>query len=137
MRWFGFFALGFAATVTLSACAKSATSTANAAANAGRSVYQTNCASCHQADGKGLPGSFPPLAGNPLVTGDPKGVIHAVKYGVTGKISVHGQTFNGIMPPWGSQLSNKQVADVVTYIRSSWGNNAPAVTEAQAAAVAK
>ena len=108
-----------------------------AAGNAsdGAKVYQTNCSSCHQSTGAGVPGTFPPLADNPAVAGDAKTVIHIVKYGLTGKVDVKGTTYNGQMPAWGTQLSNADIANVVTYIRSSWGNKASAVTEAQVKAV--
>ncbi|HEY1656401.1 MAG TPA: cytochrome c [Candidatus Tumulicola sp.] len=138
------------AAAALVACAKSSGSTEASVSSAvpttapavktgshGAKVFQTNCSSCHQADGKGVSGAFPPLAGNPLVVSDPKFVIHIVKYGLTGKIAVQGRDFNGIMPPWGTQLSNGDIADVITYIRSSWGNHAPPVTAAEVAAVAK
>ena len=69
-----------------------------AAAPAGDQVFAQNCASCHQAKGQGLPGAFPPLAGNPVVTGDPNKVIKIVENGMTGQISVNGATFNGAMP---------------------------------------
>jgi mono/diheme cytochrome c family protein len=108
-----------------------------AAASDGAKVYQTNCSSCHQANGQGVPGTFPPLAGNPVVTGDATKVIHIVKYGLNGKIDVKGTSYNGMMPAWGQQLSNGDIAAVVTYIRSSWGNSASPVTEAQVAAVNK
>lgn len=109
---------------------------ASAGGNGGQ-VYQTNCSSCHQASGKGLAGSFPPLAGNPVVTGDPKTLIHIVKYGLSGPTKVAGQTYNGMMPAWGSQLSDDATASVLTYIRSSWGNSAGPITGAQVTAVAK
>ncbi len=81
-----------------------------------------------------MPGSFPPLANNPVVTGDPNKVIGIVLNGLHGSITVNGQTYNGQMPPWKGTLSNKQIADVITYIRGSLGNNkASAVTEAQVA----
>ncbi len=110
-----------------------------AAGNAsdGAKIYQTNCSSCHQATGQGVPGTFPPLAGNPVVTGDAKTVIHIIKYGLNGKVVVHGTTYNGMMPAWGQQLSDADVASVATYVRSSWGNKAPAITEAQVKAVSK
>jgi mono/diheme cytochrome c family protein len=101
------------------------------AAAAGQKVYTTNCTSCHQANGKGTPGVFPPLAGNPAVTGDPKPVIHIVKNGLTGKVVVNGTTYNGQMPAWKGTLSNTDIANVITYIRSSWGNHAAAVTESE------
>lgn len=100
----------------------------------GKAVYGSNCASCHQADGKGLANTFPPLAKNPHVTGDPKAVIHTLLAGKAGKLTVAGKTYDGAMPAWKGQLSNAEIAAVITYIRSSWGNKASAVTEKQVAA---
>jgi len=96
---------------------------------AGAKVFSTNCSSCHGAQGQGQPGAFPPLAGNAFVTGDPGKVIGVVKNGLHGAVSVNGQTYNGVMPPWKGTLTNKDIAGVVTYIRSSWGNHAGGVTE--------
>ncbi|MGR4065988.1 MAG: c-type cytochrome [Vulcanimicrobiaceae bacterium] len=111
---------------------------AGASASDGGKVYTTNCSSCHQAQGQGVPGTFPPLAGNPVVTGDPKNLIHIVKFGLTGKVSVAGHDYNGQMPAWGKgTLSDADVAAVVTYIRSSWGNKAGAVSTADVTAVAQ
>ncbi|MBV9055303.1 MAG: cytochrome b N-terminal domain-containing protein [Candidatus Eremiobacteraeota bacterium] len=105
---------------------------APAANSNGAKVFASNCATCHGAQGAGVPGSFPPLANNPMVTGDPNKVIGIVLSGLHGAISVNGQTYNGQMPPWKGTLSNKDVADVITYIRASLGSNhASAVTEAQ------
>jgi len=82
-------------------------------------------------------GTFPPLAGNPVVTGDPAKVIHIVKYGLSGSVKVSGATYNGMMPAWGQQLSNADIASVVTYIRSAWENKAGPVTPAQVGSVTK
>jgi mono/diheme cytochrome c family protein len=102
------------------------------ASAAGAKVFSTNCSSCHGANGQGSPGAFPPLANNPVVTGDPHKVIGIVLNGLHGSITVAGQTYNGQMPPWKSALSNGDVASVITYIRGSLGSNhASAVTEAQ------
>ncbi|MBV8066478.1 MAG: cytochrome b N-terminal domain-containing protein, partial [Candidatus Eremiobacteraeota bacterium] len=101
---------------------------------AGASVFSGNCASCHGATGQGVPGSFPPLANNPVVTGDPNKVIGIVLNGLSTPVTVNGQTYHGQMPPWKGTLTNKQIADVITYIRGSLGNNkASAVTESQVA----
>jgi ubiquinol-cytochrome c reductase cytochrome b subunit len=110
-------------------------STAASAPNAnGAKVYSTNCAACHGAQGQGSPGAFPPLADNPVVTGDPNKVIGIVLGGLHGAISVGGQSYNGTMPPWKGTLSNSDVADVITYIRGSLGSNhGSAVTEKQVA----
>jgi mono/diheme cytochrome c family protein len=111
---------------------------AGASASDGGKVYTTNCSSCHQAQGQGIPGTFPPLAGNAVVTGDATKLIHIVKYGLQGSVTVAGHAYNGQMPAWGKgTLSDADIAAVVTYIRSSWGNSAGAVSTAQVTAVAQ
>jgi cbb3-type cytochrome c oxidase subunit III len=100
----------------------------------GAKVFAANCASCHGAQGQGTPGAFPPLANNPIVTGDPNKVVGIVTGGLHGQISVAGMSYNGQMPAWKGQLSNKDIADVITYIRGSLGSNhASPVTPAQVA----
>lgn len=126
-----------AAPASSMAAAKPAAAQNGAAASDGAKVFTTNCSSCHQATGKGVEGTFPPLAGNPVVTGDPTKVIGIVKNGLSGKIEVAGHTYNGMMPAWGQQLSDADIAAVITYVRSSWGNKASAVTVAQVKAVPK
>lgn len=101
----------------------------------GKAVYSKNCSSCHQAGGQGVPSTFPPLAKNSFVTGDAKKVIGAVVHGLNGQISVSGKSYNGTMPAWKGQLSNAEIAAVVTYIRSAWGNKASKVSEKDVAAV--
>ncbi|MGP6156468.1 MAG: c-type cytochrome [Vulcanimicrobiaceae bacterium] len=100
---------------------------AAAAGPDGAAIYASKCASCHQANGQGLAPAFPPLAGNSVVTGDPKKVIAIVSNGLNGKITVSGKDYNGAMPAWKGQLKNDEIAAVITYIRSSWGNKASAV----------
>jgi mono/diheme cytochrome c family protein len=78
-----------------------------------------------------LTGAFPPLAGNAIVTGDPNAVIGIVANGLHGQIKVNGQVFNGAMPAWHGKLTDAQIAAVLTYIRTSWGNKASPITEAQ------
>jgi ubiquinol-cytochrome c reductase cytochrome b subunit len=114
------------------------TSPTAANAGSGATVYASNCAGCHGANGTGQPGVFPPLASNPVVTGDPSKVIPIVLNGLTDPITVNGTKYSGTaMPPWKGNLTNKQIADVITYIRSAWGNKASPVTEAQVAAGGK
>jgi len=111
---------------------------ANPLAQAGQKVYSQNCATCHGATGMGTPGAFPPLANNPFVTGPAKDVITVVLNGKTGPITVNGQGYNGQMPPWKASLSNKDIAAVVSYIRSGLGSNkASAVTEQDVAKLKK
>lgn len=119
------------------ATASAAVAQNGAAANDGGKLYTQNCSSCHQPNGQGVQGTFPPLAGNPTVTADPSVVIHIVKYGLNGKVSVKGTAYNGMMPAWGQSLSNADIASIVTYIRSAWGNKASAVTQAEVAAVSQ
>ena len=119
-----------------SASATASAAAANpASASDGAVVYVTNCSSCHQADGKGVPGAFPPLAGNAVVTGSPVAVIAIVKGGLDGKVAVNGNVYSGIMPAWGGLLSDDQIAAAITYIRSSWHNRATGVSAAQVAGV--
>lgn len=100
-----------------------------ASANDGARVYITNCSSCHQLDGRGVPGAFPPLAGNPVVTGDPRRLLAIVADGRRGPIRVAGHVYDGEMPAWKGLLSDGEIAAVVSYIRASWRNNAAAVPE--------
>ncbi|MBV8724331.1 MAG: cytochrome c [Candidatus Eremiobacteraeota bacterium] len=143
MKTFAIVAVAF----VLAACAKGGNTSAAASASAsaeannpasasdGAVVYRNNCSSCHQLDGKGLRGAFPPLAGNPTVTGNPTAVIVVVKNGLEGRVVVNGVTYSGIMPHWGGVLSDEQIASVITYIRSSWHNGAQGVSLAQVRAV--
>ncbi|MGZ8899141.1 MAG: c-type cytochrome [Limisphaerales bacterium] len=104
---------------------------------AGMQVYnRPTCGACHQPNGMGTPGSFPPLAGAEWVTEkDPARVIRIVLDGLTGPIQVKGQSFNSQMPGWRAQLSEEEIAQVITFIRKEWGNNAGPVTKEQVAAV--
>lgn len=100
----------------------------------GEQVYSTVCAACHQATGKGLPGAFPSLAGSEWVTGDPETPIRIVLAGLSGPIKVAGADFNSMMPP-PPGLDDEKIAQVLTYVRKSFGNAADAVTKDQVAAV--
>jgi mono/diheme cytochrome c family protein len=93
----------------------------------GRAVY-TTCAICHQANGLGIPGSFSPMAGSEIVLGAPEIPVAIVLHGIRGPITVKGQTYYGMMLALGGSFTDVQIAAVTTYIRSQWGNAAPAVT---------
>jgi len=133
--------IALGAIVTAAVLAAAAAPTANAApprpSAAGQKVFETNCAGCHGALGTGVPNVFPPLVANPYVSGDAKRVIHTVKFGLTGKITVKGGTYNGTMPPWEGTLSDSQIANVITYIRTTWKNKGTPVTVSQVRAVKK
>jgi alcohol dehydrogenase (quinone), cytochrome c subunit len=95
--------------------------------------YVNNCSACHLTSGKGYVDTFPALAGNPVVNAaDPSSLIHIVLKGGTIP-STKAEPTHFSMPPFEARLSDQQVADVLSFIRSSWGNNAPAVDAAQVA----
>ena len=93
-----------------------------APAPSGAKVYTATCAACHQPTGTGLPEKYPPLAGSEIVSGDEERLIRIVLHGLRGEVEVQGEVFNGDMPGWGGNLSNAQIASVLTYVRSAWGN---------------
>jgi hypothetical protein len=98
------------------------------------SLYANNCQQCHQADGRGVPGQYPPLAGSSWLTRDPETPVRILVLGLQGDIDVNGQTFNNVMPSQG-HLNDEQIALVLTYARSSFGNAAPAVDASVVAGV--
>lgn len=87
----------------------------------GKIYYSQTCAACHQPDGKGVAGAFPPLAGSDFLNKDLKRTMDIVKNGISGPIEVNGQKYNGVMPSLG--VSDEDAANVLTYIYSSWGNS--------------
>lgn len=89
------------------------------------------CGGCHQATGGGVPGMFPPLAGSEWVTGGTERLIRVVQHGLTGAVTVKGQGFNtpGGMQPFGAAMSAGDLANVLTYVRNSFGNEAPMITK--------
>ena len=93
----------------------------------GKALYAAQCAACHQATGAGLPGVFPPLDGSEWVQGEPRVLANILLHGVSGKIEVAGQSFDGMMPAF-AQLSDAEIAGVLTHIRSTWGNQAEAIS---------
>lgn len=101
----------------------------------GKNIYTTVCAACHQVNGQGLAGVFPPLAASDWVLGPEEKIILPVLHGLSGEIVVNGVTWNGVMPAQGATLDDAQVAAVITYIRSEWGNSAPPVKPASVTAL--
>lgn len=93
----------------------------------GELVYRTYCAACHQLDGEGAPPRFPPISRTDWVTGDKERLIDVIINGLDGPIVVRGENYNFPMPQH-SFLSDEEVADVATYIRQNFGNDASAVT---------
>jgi len=98
----------------------------------GRAKYQQICMPCHQESGSGVPNQFPPLAGSEWVNAPGAGrIIRITQTGLSGPVKVKGADWNAAMPPMGATLTDKELAAVLTYIRSAWGNNASKVTEDQ------
>ena len=128
------FALVAAVVVTGSIVADFRGSVMGAQPPDGKAIFLVNCAVCHQATGRGG-GPYPPLAGNPDVNAvDSANLIQTVLNGRTGPITVNGTQYGGNMPSWRGQLSDVQIAAVLTYVRTAWQNGAPAVSEDQVAA---
>ena len=95
---------------------------AKAAPPDGAAVFKQNCVACHQDHGQGVPGSFPALAGDRFVQGDPKAAAHLLLNG------------RGGMPNFREDLTNEQIAAVLSYVRGSWGNHAAPIDVATVAA---
>ena len=103
-------------------------------ASPGEMVYEMACLPCHQPEGKGLPGVYPPLAGSEWVRSDASRLIKIVLHGLTGPLTVAGQNFGGPgavpMPAMGG-LSDEQIADVLTFVRATFGPRADSVKAAE------
>ncbi len=96
----------------------------------GGQLFTLHCSACHALDGKGATGgAFPPLAGSPWVAGDADRAVKIALKGLTGPVEVSGKTYNLEMPPQGAVIPDDQIAAILTFVRSSWGNNASPVTE--------
>ncbi len=114
--------------------AEVAVATADELMAKGKNVYAANCAACHQANGQGLTGAFPPLAESDYLKGDRKKVLGAAMFGLSGPITVNGVEYNGVMPSLG-HLSDEDLAAALTYVFGSWGNDGAAVSVAEVAAL--
>lgn len=97
---------------------------------AGKKIYTKYCISCHQADGGGVPNMTPPLIQTSFVLGNKDTLINIVLNGFK-NVTIDDETYNNPMPPLGSVLKDQQIADVLTYVRNSFGNKASAVTAAE------
>jgi nitrite reductase (NO-forming) len=98
----------------------------------GERLYKANCVACHQSNGKGIPAAFPPLANSDFLMADKARSIRVVLHGLEGPIKVNGAAFNSIMPKL--NMSDDDVANVVTYVRNSFGNSGDKVSLAEVAA---
>ena len=95
----------------------------------GKQIYMQTCFACHQAEGQGIPNAFPPLAKSDYLNADVNRAISIILKGKTGEITVNGQKYNSVMTR--QSISNDEIADVLTYVYNSWGNNKTNVTKSQ------
>lgn len=93
----------------------------------GKKVYETYCLPCHMADGGGVPRMNPPLSKTVYVLGDKKRLIGIVLNGMDEPLEIDGETYSNVMAPH-AFLKDQEIADVLTYVRNSFGNKAPAIT---------
>ncbi|MEO0039155.1 MAG: hypothetical protein RIS38_103, partial [Verrucomicrobiota bacterium] len=100
----------------------------------GAAVYARTCIACHQPTGLGLPPVFPPLANAPIVVANPELPVKFILQGLMGPITVNGMAYNSMMPPVAG-LSDADIADVLTYVRQSFGNQGNPVTAEQVKAI--
>jgi len=105
-------------------------------AERGKEVYINNCQNCHMENGEGLEGTFPPLAKSDYLMKDLKRSIHTVLEGQVDEITVNGKLYSTPMPGMNS-LTDQQVADVLNFVRNSWGNKGVIVTPKQIAEIRK
>lgn len=98
----------------------------------GKRIYETNCNACHQAQGQGIAGAFPPLAGSDYLNADHQRAINVILKGLSGPITVNGIKYNGVMPAM--QLSDEDIANVLTFLLNNWENEGGAVTPEDVAA---
>ena len=110
-----------AAVTTAAANAASGTLTVQDQINAGKALFNGTCSVCHQANGAGLPGVFPPLAKSDFLNADISRAINAVIHGLSGKLKVNGKDYDSVMPPM-NQLTDDEVANILTYVVNSWDN---------------
>lgn len=101
---------------------------------AGEKVFKKYCVSCHQADGGGVPRLTPPLINTSYVLGDKETLIKIILNGLK-NVDIDGETYTNPMPPLGTVLKDQQIADVLTFVRNSFGNKGSAVTVTEVKAV--
>ena len=118
----------------LASTAEPATEEASQEVDLGEKVFKTYCLVCHQANGAGVPNLYPPLSGTDWVNGDKERLIGVVLNGLQGPIEVDGTTYNSIMVSH-SHLKDEEIAAVLTYVRSNFGNDSGPITVDEVAEV--
>lgn len=148
MRAFVIFLLLSVFCLNLSSCKdeKEASSNSNETANdlfesesinslPGKKLYDNKCAACHRENGQGITNAFPPLAQSDFLNANPSKSIEAVIKGLSGEINVNGVTYNSVMSP--ITATDQEVAEVLTYVYSQWGNNKTIITPEMVAKLRK
>ncbi len=101
----------------------------------GAAIFARTCSACHQPTGLGVAGVYPPLAGSPWVVRDPSTAARIVLLGIQGPIEVQGRRYDSLMPTWRAALRDDEIAAVLTYVRSHFGNDAPPIDTAAVASL--
>ena len=122
-----------AAVATAAASAKTGDLTVEEQIKAGQALFAGTCSTCHQGNGEGMEGVFPPLAKSDYIATDPKRLPTTILHGLQGPVKVNGKDYNSVMPPM-NQLTDDEVANISTYVLNSWGNPGGTVSKADAAA---
>ncbi|HKT72449.1 MAG TPA: copper-containing nitrite reductase [Steroidobacteraceae bacterium] len=120
----------------VTAAAEQGTLTLEQQVKAGEALFAGTCSVCHQANGQGIEGVFPPLAGSDLLAKEPHRAPHIVLNGLSGAVMVNGKIFNSVMPPM-SQLNDDELANILTYVTHSWGNDGYRYSTSELAEVRK
>ncbi|MDN5781996.1 MAG: cytochrome c, partial [Luteimonas sp.] len=125
-----------AAVSTAAKAQKSGELTVEEQVDAGKALFAGTCSTCHQGNGEGMAGVFPPLAKSDYIAADAKRVPQVILHGLQGPVKVNGTDYNSIMPPM-NQLTDDEVANISTYVLNSWGNPGGRVTKDEAAQIRK
>ncbi|HVR82094.1 MAG TPA: copper-containing nitrite reductase [Luteimonas sp.] len=121
-----------AAVANAATAAKTGALTVDDQIKAGQVLFAGTCSTCHQANGEGMPGVFPPLAKSSVLAATPKRIVDIMLHGLNGPITVNGHDYNSTMPPM-TQLTDDEVANIGTYVLNSWGNPGGRIMKAEVA----
>ena len=103
----------------------------------GEVIYKKACLVCHQADGSGVPMMFPPITESEIIAGSHEELIKIILDGMSGPVEIKGEKYNSVMPPLKNDLDDQEVADLLTYIRNSFGNSGDTIKAEEVAAIRK
>jgi mono/diheme cytochrome c family protein len=102
-------------------------------ADLGKTYFTQNCVACHQANAQGIPNTYPPLAGSEYINGGSRRLGMILLKGLQGPVTVEGHQFNGAMPAWGTTLTDKKIAAILTFVRGDFGNHGGPIAPEQIA----